>query len=262
LAATKGLAAPETGHTYTRARELYQQVGDTPQLFPVLWGLGTFYHVRAEHQTARELGQQFLTLAQRQQDPAPLVLAHRMLGTTLFFLGELLLSHVHLEQCLALYDPQQHRSLALHYGTDPGVGCLSVAAWLLWTLGYPDQALQSSHEALTLAHELAHPYSLGLALGYSMALHQYRRDERATQERAEAVITLSTEQGFSQWLAMGTLFRGRALLGQGEGDVAQMHQGTAAWRATGAARVAVPSRPVGRSVWDTWPNRRGAHGVD
>ena len=73
-------------------------------------------------------------------------------------------------------------------------------------LGYPDRALQSSHEALTLAHELSHPYSLGLRPGYAMALHQYRREERATQERAEEVITLSIEQGFPQWLAMGMLF--------------------------------------------------------
>ena len=130
LMATKGLAAPETGHAYTRARALCQQIGDTPQLFPTLGGLWAFYHVRAEHEMARELGQQFLTLAQRQQTPALLVPAHRMLGTSLFFLGELLLARVHLEQGFALYSPQQHHSLAVLYGTDPGVGCLTVAAWL------------------------------------------------------------------------------------------------------------------------------------
>ena len=104
-------------------------------------------------------------------------------------------------------------------------------------LGYPDRALQRIQGALTLADELSHPYSLGLALGYAMPIHQYRREARALQERAEEVIALSTEQGFTQWLAMGTLFRGQALLEQGEGDVAQMHQGMAAWRATGAELI-------------------------
>ena len=62
LMATKGYAAPEVEKAYTRARELCQQVGETPQLFPVLWGLWVFYLVRAELQTARELGEQLLTL--------------------------------------------------------------------------------------------------------------------------------------------------------------------------------------------------------
>ena len=123
LMATKGYAAPEVEQVYARARELCQQVGETPQLFPVLWGLWWFYEVRAELQTARELGEQLLSLAQRQQDPALLLEAHRALGQTLFWLGELAPARAHLEQGIALYDPQQHRSLAFHYGQDPGVGC-------------------------------------------------------------------------------------------------------------------------------------------
>ena len=69
-----------------------------------------------------------------------------------------------MEQGIALYDPQQHRSHAFLYGQDPGVTCLSYAAWALWFLGYPDQALKRSHEALTLAQELSHPFSLAFAL--------------------------------------------------------------------------------------------------
>ena len=38
LMATQGLAAPEVEQAYARARELCQQVGETPQLFPVLLG--------------------------------------------------------------------------------------------------------------------------------------------------------------------------------------------------------------------------------
>ena len=118
LAATKGLAAPETGHTYTRARELCQQVGDTPQLFPVLWGLGTFYHVRAQHQTARELGDHSSPWRNAIKPQAPLLCWPTAgWGQPCFSSVNLLLSRVHLEQGLALYDPQQHRSLALLYGT-------------------------------------------------------------------------------------------------------------------------------------------------
>jgi class 3 adenylate cyclase/tetratricopeptide (TPR) repeat protein len=136
LMAARGFAAPEVGHAYARARELCQQMGDTPQLFPVLYGLYRFYLLRGELQTARELGEQLLTLAQPQQDPALLLSAHRALGDALFWLGEAAIARGHLEQGFALYNPQQHRSLAFLYGDDPGVDCLSYGAWALWWLGH------------------------------------------------------------------------------------------------------------------------------
>jgi predicted ATPase len=103
-------------------------------------------------------------------------------------------------------------------------------------LGYPDQALQSIHEALTLAQELTHPYSLVYALSMGVLVHQFRREAQAVRERAEELIALSTEQGFPFWLAYGTILRGWALSAQGEGaeGIAQMRQGLVAHRATGA----------------------------
>jgi predicted ATPase len=156
LRATQGYGALEVEHVYIRARELCQQLGEPPQLFPVLWGLWYFYFVRLELQRARELGQQCLSLAYRVHDPAFLVEAHFALGLTLLLLGELTLAREHLEQGIALYDPQQHRSFTFLYGQDPKVTSLAIAAWALWYLGYPDQALKSIHEALTLAHDLSH----------------------------------------------------------------------------------------------------------
>src|SRR5262245_56351346 len=76
LQATKGFGASEVEAVYTRARELCQQVGETPQLFSVLFGLWLFYLNRAEHGTARELTEQCLSLARRAQDSALLLQAH------------------------------------------------------------------------------------------------------------------------------------------------------------------------------------------
>jgi TOMM system kinase/cyclase fusion protein len=237
LMATKGFGAPEVQHAYDRARELCRQVGETPQLFPVLRGLATFYIVRAESQTANELAEELLRLAQSAQDPAMLVEAYSMLGTTSFYLGEIASARVHLEQGIALYDPQQHRSHAfLEVGTDPGVLCFIYAAHVLWLLGYPDQALTKSHEALTLAQELSHPFSRAYALDFAALLHRLRREEQAAQERAEAAITLSTKQGFPLWLAIGMILRGGTLAEQGQGSegIAQMREGLAVFQATGA----------------------------
>jgi predicted ATPase len=102
-------------------------------------------------------------------------------------------------------------------------------------LGYPSQALQRSHEAITLARELSHAYSLVLALTWGAECHQYRREGQAAQERAEAAIAFATEQGFAEYLARGTILRGWALAEQGQGEtaIAQMRQGLAALQATG-----------------------------
>ncbi len=233
--ATKGYAAPEVGKAYARARELCRQVGET-QIFPVLWGLWTFHYVRAEHQTACELGEQCLALAQNMQDPASLVAAHYALLCSLHYLGELVPAQKHAEQGITLYEPQQHRSLAFLGLHDPGMGCLAVMAWTLWNLGYPDQALKKSDEALALAQQLSHPFSLAAALDFTAILHHLRREGQAAGERAEDAITLSIEQGFPFWAALGTFLRGWALAEQGQAEegITQIRQAIAAWRATGA----------------------------
>jgi tetratricopeptide (TPR) repeat protein len=236
LIATQGFAAPEVGKTYARARVLCQQVGETPQLLSVLHGLHRYYIVRAEYQTARELGEQVLHLAQGEPDPTFLVPAHRVLGSSSYYMGEFGPAQEHFEQGVALYQPQQHQAHVLLYGQDEGVACLSYAALLLWYLGYPDQAFKRIREALSLARELSHPYSLAYALTLTVWLHRCRRERQATQERAEALIALATEMGFSFFLAMGTFLRGWALAVQGQGQegLIQMRQGLAGHLATGA----------------------------
>ena len=236
LLATRGFAAPEVEHAYTRARALCERLGATREIGPVLFGLWGFYEVRGDLRTARELAEQLLTLAQRQDDPALLLQGHRALGDTLCWLGEFVPARSHLEQGLALYNPQQHRAHALLYGQDPGIGCLSYAANVLWVLGYPDQALQQSQEALTLAQELSHPFSLAYARGRAAEFYGFRREWQAVQEGAEALMALTREQGFAQLSSTGLMHWGRALAAQGRGEegITRIRQGMAAHRATGA----------------------------
>ncbi len=128
---------------------------------------------------------------------------------------------------IALYDPQQHRALAVLYGgADPGMYCLSGVAFALWNLGYPTQALKRSQEAIDLAQELSHPHSLAFALSLAARVHQLCRREQAAQDLAEVVIALSTEQRLAFWLAWGTTVRGGALVEQGRGEegIARIHQ--------------------------------------
>ena len=217
--AAKGYEASEVEKAYTRALELCRQVGETPQLFLALGGLWQFYLVRAEYQKASKLAEQLLSLAQSEGDPTLLVEAHRAMGESLLNVGKLAPAQAHFEQALASYGSQPQRSRAFLSGFDPGVFCLSFGTLTLWSLGYPDQALKRSHEALSLARELSHLPSLAGALVFTAWLHQDRREGQRTQERVEAAMTLSTEQGFPHlgdiWDYDAGLCAGRARAGRG-----------------------------------------------
>jgi predicted ATPase len=138
---------------------------------------------------------------------------------------------------IAFYNLQQHRSLSFLYGQDPGVSCLSWLAWALWFLGYPDQALKRSQEALALAQELDHPFTLAFAQCIAGVLfHQLRREGQAAQEQSVALRRLSIEKGFVLFQAEGTIHRGWVQTEEGrvKEGIAQMRQGLAAFQATGA----------------------------
>jgi len=201
----------------------------------VLLGLRRFYLVQVELQIARELGEQLLRLAQDKRDSPLLVEAHEALGLPLFWLGDLSSARAHLEQGIALYDPQHHHFHVSRHGQDPGVLCRLYEALALWHLGYPDQALQSAREALTLSQELSHPYSRVFALFLAAWVHQYRREGPAAQTLAESMIALCEEYGFPFWLAEGAIFRGSALVEQGQlkEGLISIRQGVSAHQATG-----------------------------
>jgi class 3 adenylate cyclase/predicted ATPase len=235
LMATRGWAVPEVEQTYARARALCQQVGETPQLFPTLRGLCWFYFTRGALPTARELGEQLYRLAQRQATPMPRLEAHDALGGTLFFQGEYAAARTHLEQGIALTDPTAQQALALRHHVASGVWCPAVAANALWCLGFPEQAVRRSQEAVALARTLAHPQSLVVAQFFAAYLHLRRHEVPEVLEQTEAFLALATEQGLPLHMGYGAVWRGWVLVMQGQGDVglAQMRRGMAAVLATG-----------------------------
>jgi predicted ATPase len=234
--AVKGYGSEEVGQTYTRAYELCQRLEEPPQLVPILIGLWLFHLLRLELQSAHELGKRLLSSAQRTRDPVTLLSAHYALGNTLSFLGELPVALEHLEQGIAIYDPQTHGSLAFRYGEDPGVACYIFRAWCLWYLGYPEQARQRMHETVILAQSLSHPHSLAFAHCAAAVLYQLRQERHTAREQAEAAITISREQGFPYFLALGKIVRNCALpeREQAEERITQMRQSLGAYRATGS----------------------------
>jgi predicted ATPase len=200
LMATKGFAAPEVEIVCSRARQLAQQLGETPQLLKALLGLWSYYGTRAEHITARELGEQLLYLAQSEGDPVLLVLAHFSQGFTSWCLGDLVSSRAHFEQGIALYDPQQHGSLTLSGAEDTGTSCMGHLARVLCLLGYPELALKRCEEALALAQELSHPYTQAWTLCATAMVHQSRREaEKAQSGQLQPLLSAPIKDFHSTW---------------------------------------------------------------
>jgi predicted ATPase/DNA-binding SARP family transcriptional activator len=237
LITTKGYGAPEVQEAYARARELSLLVLEPSSLFPVIYGLRTFYLIRAEHNTAREIAEQLIALAEEEQSASFLLQAHEALGSTLFYLGEYPLAREHLEQGIALYDPQEHQAHAYLYGQDPGVACLSYLALTLWSMGFPDRALGRIEEAINLAREQGHPFSLALALDFAASFYVFCREEEPARKHAEEAINISEKHNFPLWRAMGMILLGWAFAKQGKAEMGIQHmsQGLDAWRATGAS---------------------------
>jgi adenylate cyclase len=239
LTVIQGFAAPEVERTYTRARELCRALGDPPELFSVLCGQALWQTLRGRFQAAQALAEQLLQMAQQRHDTVSRMEAHALLGAILMTRGVLEAGCTHLEAGLALYDPAQHRTHLGVYGQDPAVGCLHFLALALWLRGYPEQAFARLDTVLHLARQLAHSMSLLFSLNGAVLLHQNCRNGPAVQEWAEAIITVATEQELPYWLTLGRMYHGWALAAQGqlEAGIAQVQQGLAACRATGARFV-------------------------
>jgi DNA-binding SARP family transcriptional activator/predicted ATPase len=236
LIAARGYTAPELERAFNRAQELCQQIGETPQLFQVLWGLGRFYLVRPQLDAAVKIGQRLLAQARRTRDPDLLLEAHNSLGAVRFHRGELRLAREHLERGFALYNPERHRAHALLYGQDPGVVCLIRGAWALWCLGYPQQALERSQQGIALAERGGHLFSLAFALSYGAMVHLFRREPEPARATAEAGIAVSAEHGYPLFHGMSAYVQGWTMTQQGQLDegMAQMRRGLTTFRATGA----------------------------
>jgi len=232
LTATEGYAASDVGSTYARARELCRELGDTPEIAQVLWGLWSFYLVRASLGTAREIAEECLRVAPR------VPYSSLAMEVTLIHLGEFLPALEHFEKALSLYDPERHSYDALRYSQNSSVSMQSHASWALWFAGQPDEALNRIESALALAHDLAQPHGLAHAFLFSAILHQLRRENRIAQEHAEAVLAIATEHQLLLYHAMATVVRGWARTEPGgKEEVEEIQRGLDAYQATGTQLV-------------------------
>jgi len=236
LLSVKGYASDDMEHNYRRAKELLQEHSDSAHQFRAIWGLWVFHMFRGQLANARGLAEDLLALAHREQSSDLLVEAHRFVGTTYFYLGRFDEARTHLLTAKSLYEPNQHRAHVVLYGQDPGITTRILLARTLWILGEVVQAETVALEALSMARELDHPYTLVFVLVYLSWIYSLLHNANRTLELAAEAIMVSTQYSFELGLAWATTSQGWALAETGHEDgLGTLLHGLAATRVTDAS---------------------------
>ncbi|MFN8475370.1 MAG: AAA family ATPase [Anaerolineae bacterium] len=241
LYVTRGWGGPEVRSALTRAYELSQTTGASPQLVATLLALIFVYIGQGEAQKALALGQELLHLAEQAEDGLSLAAAHQAIGLTLSLSGEIEAARTHLVQALALYD-NEPEAPPLLIGVDQKVSCLTWLAWTLWPLGYANRAAECGRAALARARELDESATLAFALALDGAMfHTFRGEPEAAQACQEELLRLAQDKGLVTFQVLAAITQGfsRVERGQIEGGIAQIQQGAAAWQAMGTVALRV-----------------------
>ncbi|MEO8047845.1 MAG: adenylate/guanylate cyclase domain-containing protein, partial [Nitrospirota bacterium] len=236
LLTVKGYASDAIEHNYLRAKDLSQAHSNSEHHCLSIWGLWVFHLVGGHADTARGLAENLLALATRDQNPDLLIRAHESVGSSYFFLGRFDEARTHHLAIKTLYDPNRSRSHVLPYTQDPGITARIILARTCWILGEVDQVEPLAREALAMARELEHPFTLVFALTSLSWIYSTTRDAQRTLQLTDEAVTVSTKYSFELGLAWATVSQGWALAEQGrEEGLGKLVQGLSAIEATGAS---------------------------
>ena len=240
FSATEGYASAALERAARRGIELGGRIGgNSPaQLQAILargW-LADIHLVRGELPTGLALAEEFLDLAERKEDSLLLSLAHFSTGVLRLYLGDLAAARLDLKEALALYDPEHDPFKAPRYRFDMGCHASARLGLVLWHEGFPDEALRHSQEAIAAARAGSHPLSEALALSHAAKVHQLRGEARPCLERAEATLTLATEQVLPFYVARAEVLVGwaRVKTDEAKEGLPRLRAGLDGYRAIGA----------------------------
>ncbi len=234
LLSVKGYASDDMGENYRRAKHLLQETSDSVHQFLAIKGLWVFHLVRGQIAKACSLAENLLSLATQEQISDLLIDAHHLSGSTYFFLGRFDEAKHHLLTAISLDDPNQHRSLALRYGQDPGITARILLARTLWILGEVEQVETLALEAIRMARAAEHPYTLVFTLVFLSRIYSAVRNATRTLELADEAIAVSTQYSFELGLAWATSSQGWAMAEKRQEDgLGKLLHGLSAIRDTG-----------------------------
>jgi class 3 adenylate cyclase/predicted ATPase len=261
---TKGQAAPEAKAAVERARQLIEQaeaLGEPAEDPVVLYGIWVAKAGAFNGDAVRELAVQFLTLAEKQGAPVPLVVGHRIMGVSLMFTGNPVEGRNHFDQAVALYDPVQHPAFAARFGQDPGAAVLGFQSLAQWLLGYGEGAAATADQALEIARNSGQVSTLMYVLFFMSPLHLLMGNYATAAAQTQELLALAEEKGASFWIERATFVRGCILASTGKptdavqiitsGLAASQVTGTTFWLPLYESYLAKAYAKLGKFV-DAW----------
>jgi len=225
LMAAKGFASEEVEQTFSRACELAREINDPYRELLASRGLWGFHYTRGDAAWALKIAEDAVTVAPKFKDAGLLRFAHYALGASLQQVGRLNDARESLEKALSVGSDVKLQGQAIE-GPDPAVLTLTTLGDVLFVLGYPDQSLRRSHEALSVVKRDSDPFSFAMALLFVVQAHCARGEVRKGEELCRDLIDLCERHGFPYWLAAAKRVLIWATWGQGrwEEGIAMMNQ--------------------------------------
>jgi class 3 adenylate cyclase/predicted ATPase len=235
ISQTKGWAAPELDHIYTRAGELVQQIGNSPHLLTVLSLSFAFHFVAGRVTQALEIAKQVLAIAEATGIPMLLQAGYANTCVAYLYHGDITTALERGEAELPLYSLEQEQQVLRVWGQSTSSAVCCYLSEALWMLGYPDRAVESIRRGREIARELQHLPSLNFAMSYEVEFYHLLRDADRIVASADESLRLAREEKLAFWEPVVMLFKGSALGAQGHLDegVALMREGLARYYATG-----------------------------
>ena len=236
VSVTQGFSAAALVQNLSCAQVLCQALNDDATLVSVLVALGRFYDLRADRDTIEQQTDEKLRLLGRVQEPTLALQLHTHLGTSYLFRGMHKQAQAHHAQALELYDPQQHRELALRFSADPAVVAGVLSSWSLWLAGWPDRARVRLQHGLNRARELGHPYSLCLACVRAAEVHLWCGALAEVERLVEEGGSLAREHGVALFSVQGGILQAyvRVQRGESEAGLSLLTEGLSQYRGLGA----------------------------
>jgi len=213
---TRG-AVPEIGAAGTKALEIAENLGDAEYQLRSLWGLWSFYTGSGRHHVALTLARRFHALAATRSGANDRLIGDRLIGTSQYYLGDLLSAQRHIEPVIADYVAPARKWHIFRFEVDQWAAAWVALARILWLRGLPDQAMRTAESSVAAAQATSHAMSLGQALALAACpIALFTGDLVAAEQYVEMLLDHSTRHALARWRAWGLSHQGVLAIQRGD----------------------------------------------
>jgi predicted ATPase len=215
---TKG-PGPEADAALTRALRIAEALESTDYQVRSLWGLWSSQFNSGNITRSLSTAEKLREVAANSGDAAAALVGERSVGMSLFYLGDHFNARRSTESMLNKYVRPEDRSHIVRFQFDPRLVSLTLLTKILWSQGFPDQAMRNVNSVVEEALAVDHAMSVTLALAQAACpVTLLCGDSVAAERFITLLLKHSAEHGLDAWHAWGRCFAAELLIVQGNVD--------------------------------------------